>query len=247
MQGYQRDSYKKRLSNSINKKENNHKLTVKYHDKKGRWAVFDENQEVYGLFLSPEEIVENIEYGVIVNDDALSSILSYRKKIKEHNSPEARLFYMDTIYGKNGHSLRKELTESRDLPGSEMSYDQIMEMLEDEPMQGNAPESMDKDNQASPSNSESSYDPMVDKPVNTALLHEMNEEQMYEMCESCYEEVLSATKNLYNGCDNGEAKKSFFREMYEMMWEGRRKTMEYVMKKINENLSNPQNGQGVKK
>ena len=217
MQKYEKDNYRKVLTDSLLKEGK--KLKVHYHVNKNRWALIDESKSVYGLFSTPEEIVQKVENGIIENADAFAKILKYRAKNKKEND-SAKLFYMDTIYGKKGHSFRESLASAGALPGSEMNIDEVLGMFDDNTELPGA----------------TSPDSDMAQGKNVKPLNEMCEEEIYEMCESCYEEAMTSLKELYSACDYKDTRRMVFHEMYENMWENRKKTLEMVINKLREGM-----------
>lgn len=218
MQGYERDNYRKHLTEKLLTESEGKKLTVHFHNEKNRWAILDEDKTVYGLFNSPEEIVEQVQTGVINNGDELGKILSYRKKVGKSTSAKDRLFYMDTLYGKEGHKLRESLAASGQLPGSEMTFDEVMNMLDDG---SELPGAMDPNSDLA-------------QGKNVKPLTEMCEEEIREMCEGCYESMMMEMKKLVSACQYESVERKVYHEMYENMWENRKKTLEMVMGKLAE-------------
>jgi len=218
MQRYERDNYRKQLTQKLLKESEGKELTVHFHHEKNRWAILDESKNVYGLFANPEEIVEKVEAGIISNGDELGKILAYRKKFGESKDAKSCLFYMDTIYGKKGHTLRESLAQAGELPGSEMSFDEVMGMLDDNSELPNA------------------IDPNSDmaQGKNVKPLQEMCEDEIYEVCESCYESMMMEMKKLVSSCQYETVERKVYHEMYESMWESRKKTVQMVLGKLQE-------------
>ena len=227
MQAYERDNYKKKLADSILNENNEKNLTVHYYFKKNVWALMSEDKEVHGIFDDPEAIIENVEVGNITNADEFDAVLKYRKnsKFNESTETEQKLFFMDTIYGKDGHNLRESLRNEGSLPGSEMSLEEIMDMLGDNTEH---PDAVQPDSQFAQGHG--SLEETLKMP-----LTEMSTEQLYEVCSESYENMMEAMKGLHHNCQY-EAQKRFFRELYEMQWDARKKTIEACMKKVQEEM-----------
>lgn len=228
MQGYERENYRKQLTQKLLKESEGKTLTIHYHNEKNRWAILDENKTVYGLFDKPEDIIEKVEAGIISNGEEFGKILSYRKKFGESVDAKARIFYMDSLYGKKGHKLRESLAQTGELPGSEMSFDEVMDMLDDGT---ELPNSIDPQNDMA-------------QGKNVKPLHEMAEEEVYEVCEGCYESMMMEMKKLVSSCQYESVERRVYHEMYENMWESRKKTLEMVIKKLQE-MGGPQTPAGA--
>lgn len=231
MQKFEKDNYRKKLAESL-LMEDSKILTVHYHEGKNRWALLDEGNDVYGVFDTPEEILESVESGKIKNSKEFENILRYRKQTEGSLKNADKLFYMDCLYGKTGHKLRESMAVQGDLPGSEMDFDEVMSMLDDGTELPNA------------------TDPHSDRAQGKEFrpLNEMDEEELYELCEGCYEEVMSSVKNLYSSCDYKEAKRKVLHGLYEQMWESRKKTLQVIIKNIGDKKQDMQSdvqGEGM--